>query len=94
MMTASEVAKVLDTILSSPGMNDAVKIDIKISRRNVLVLSQLIKKGLGDDQGSVLGLIDHLPDDVGKEMEALANDCLSKAGLAELSSKLQGLSTK
>ena len=35
-----------DTILSIPGMNDTVKIDLKISRRNVLLLNRVIERGL------------------------------------------------
>ncbi len=35
MLTTTDVAKVYDTILSVPGMNETVKIDMKLSR-NVL----------------------------------------------------------
>ncbi len=44
MLTTNDVAKVYDnyikvygTILSIPGMNETVKIDLKISRKNVLL---------------------------------------------------------
>jgi hypothetical protein len=39
MMNAKELASVYDTIMSIPGMNDPIKIGLKISRRNVLPLS-------------------------------------------------------
>ncbi len=43
-----------DTILSIPGMNENVKIDIRISRKNVLLLNSVIKRGLSakDDDRS------------------------------------------
>lgn len=44
-MTTNDVAKVFDTILSIPGMNDVVKIDLKISRKNVLLLNHVIERG-------------------------------------------------
>ena len=43
-MNAKELASVYDTIMSIPGMNDQIKIDLKISRRNVLLLTQAIKR--------------------------------------------------
>ena len=38
MITTNDVAKVFDTVLSIPGMNELVKIDLKISRKNVLLI--------------------------------------------------------
>ena len=46
MLTTNDVAKVYDTILSIPGMNETVKIDMRISRKNVLLLNSVIKRGL------------------------------------------------
>jgi hypothetical protein len=46
MITKNDVAKVFDTVLSIPGMSETVKIDLKISRKNVLLLSCLIEQGL------------------------------------------------
>ena len=58
MLTTNDVAKVYETILSIPGMNDTVKIDLKISRRNVLLLNNVIERGLTakdpDDKSSNL----------------------------------------
>ena len=44
MLTTNDVAKVYDTILSIPGMNETVKIDLKISRRNGLLLNSIIER--------------------------------------------------
>jgi len=45
MLTTNDVAKVYDTILSPPGMNETVKIDLRISRRSVLLLNSVITRG-------------------------------------------------
>ncbi len=46
MLTTNDVAKVYDTILSIPGMNETVKINMKILRKNALLLNRLIERGL------------------------------------------------
>jgi len=93
MLTTNDVAKVYDTILSIPGMNETVKIDLKISRKNVLLLNSVIKRGLNTkDDEKAHGLLGSIPEETLKELNALANDFLMKAGLTELSEKLLSLS--
>lgn len=92
MLTTNDVARVYDTILSIPGMNETVKIDLKISRKNVLLLSNVIERGLdikNDDKPS--DLLGSVPPESLQELQALANECLLKAGLIELSEKLHFL---
>jgi len=92
-MTTNDVAKVFDTILSIPGMNEVVKIDLKISRKNVLLLNHVIERGLtakGDDKSSVF--LTSIPQENLQELEQFGNECLQKAGLIELSKKLSTLS--
>ncbi len=92
MMTSSEVAQVFDTILSIPGMSELVKIDLKISRKNVLLLNHVIERGLaakGDDkEGNLLGI---MPKENLSDLKTIAEDCLLKAGLVELREKLNVL---
>lgn len=93
MFTTNDVAKVYDTILSIPGMNEVVKIDLKISRKNVLLLNQVIERGLSakeDDKSSVL--LGNVPEESLVELKNLSEECLQKAGLIELSEKLKALS--
>lgn len=93
MFTTNDVAKVYDTILSIPGMNEVVKIDLKISRKNVLLLNQVIERGLSakdDDKSSVL--LGNVPEESLLELKNLSEECLQKAGLIELSEKLKALS--
>jgi hypothetical protein len=92
MLTTNDVARVYDTILSIPGMNEAVKIDIRISRKNVLLLNSVIKRGLNTkDDDKVMNLLGSVPSETLQELRT-ADDCLSKAGLIELSEKLNLLS--
>ena len=92
MMTTNDVARVYETILSIPGMNETVKIDLKISRKNVLLLNQVIERGLSDrDDEKTIGLLGNVPKETLEELRSLADDCLQKAGLTELSEKLGAL---
>ncbi|MCC9020410.1 hypothetical protein [Flavobacterium lipolyticum] len=92
MMTTNDVARVFDTILSIPGMNETVKIDLKISRKNVLLLNHVIERGLTapDDEKSSI-LVSAIPKENLMDLKQLAEECLQKAGLAELREKLQNL---
>ncbi len=71
-------------------MNETVKIDFKISRKNVLLLNRVIERGLNLKQGDKSSnLLDIVPEDALQELTSLANDCLKKAGLTDLSEKLK-----
>ncbi|MEL1254087.1 hypothetical protein AAEO57_09895 [Flavobacterium sp. DGU38] len=92
-MTTNEVAKVFDTVLSIPSMNDVVKIDLKISRKNVLLLNHVIERGLAikaDDKPSIL--LTGIPEENLQELKLFGDECLQKAGLIELSERLIALS--
>ena len=92
MFTTNDVAKVYDTILSIPGMNEVVKIDLRISRKNVLLLNQVIERGLStkdDDKSSLL--LGNVPEESLLQLKNLSEECLQKAGLIELSEKLKAL---
>jgi hypothetical protein len=94
MLTTNDAAKVLDTILSIPGMNEIVKIDFKISRKNVLLLNSVIERGLSAKDEDKPGLLDTVPKESLQELKTLAVDCLEKAGLTELNDKLKALGSK
>jgi len=93
MITKNDVSKVYDTVLSIPGMKDVVKIDLKISRKNVLLLNHVIGRGLSttEDEGSSIFLASIAHENL-QELKLLAEECLQKAGLTELSEKLTMLS--
>ncbi|HEY4628390.1 MAG TPA: hypothetical protein VIH02_03830 [Flavobacterium sp.] len=90
MLTTNDVAKVFDTILSTPGMNEMVKIDLKISRKNVLLLNHVIERGL-TLENDASGLLGGLSKEGLSELKNVSEECLQKAGLVELNQKLTTL---
>ncbi|SEK60521.1 hypothetical protein SAMN05661044_00665 [Olivibacter domesticus] len=90
-MKAGEVGRIIDTILSIPGMNDPVKIDLKMSRKQVLLLSNVIARGLNGKDEQADGLLESLSSESKGELELLSAECLQKAGLTELYEKLRAL---
>jgi hypothetical protein len=91
MLNTNEVGQVFDAILSSPGMNDAVRIDLRITRRNVLLLTHVIEQGLGEKPEGKGGMFAYAPEAAREELKNLLGDFLEKAGLVELSEKLKAL---
>jgi hypothetical protein len=92
MLTVNDVVKVYDTILSIPGMNDTIKIDIKMSRRNVLLLYAAIERGLlNQEDDKYNGLLKSVPVETTDDLISVAKDFLQKAGLTELNEKLRTL---
>ncbi|UUF13132.1 MULTISPECIES: hypothetical protein [Flavobacterium] len=91
MITKNDVSKVYDTVLSIPGMNEIVRIDLKISRKNVLLLTHVIGRGadLKDDDA---GLLASVSEEGLQNLKNLSEECLQKAGLVELNQKLKTLS--
>jgi hypothetical protein len=87
MITKNDVSKVYDTVLSIPGMSELVKIDLKISRKNVLLLSHVISKGLDLNKDDV-GLLASVSEEGLLDLKNLSEECLQKAGLVELNQKL------
>ena len=91
MITKNDVAKVFDTVLSIPGMSETVKIDLKISRKNVLLLSHIIKMSLGSKKEDSM-LLESISIDSEQDLKSISEECLIKAGLVELNEKLLNLS--
>lgn len=91
MITKNDVAKVFDTVLSIPGMSEPVKIDLKISRKNVLLLSHLITMGLDSKKEDSM-LLESISSDSRQDLKSISEECLIKAGLVELNEKLSVLS--
>ena len=91
MITKNEIAKVFDTVLSIPGMGEVVKIDLKISRKNVLLLSHIINQGM-ELEKDPLSLLGSISEEGLQELKNVSQECLQKAGLVELNLKLLSLS--
>ena len=90
MQATNTIAKVFETVLSIPGMNDNVKIQLSIPRKNVLILSKVIERGLaGKDvivDDNILGIT---PKETLEELNAISDELLKKAGLIEMNEKLK-----
>ena len=95
MLSTKDVAIVYETLLASPGMNDAVKIALTIPRKNVLLLTQVIELGLSmKDDANKGGLLAAVSGDTLEELNTVTGDLLRKAGLTEMYDKLNSLQSK
>lgn len=93
-MTNEEVGRVFETMLSIPGMNENVKIDLKVSRKQVLLLALTIEKGLNGEEDGFINLMRNASKETANEISSIADDCLHKAGLTDLVVKLKALKSK
>lgn len=87
-MQNNEIEKIYDTLLSTPGMNDEVKISLKISRKHILVLSQLIDQGTDKDAKEISGMLRLAGKDAIAAIQQINIDLLEKAGLSAMKEKL------
>lgn len=95
MLTSKDVAIVYETLLTSPGMNESVKISLSIPRKNVLLLSKLLEVGLSvKDENGQGGLLATLDNESVEELKAITTELLKKAGLTEMYDKLNSLHIK
>jgi hypothetical protein len=85
----------IEALLAPDTMSTAVKISLNITRKQSLLLSKVIERGLSvqqeDGQVGILSIVD------GAELaklQGLSADLLKKAGLTEMIDKLNSLSTK
>jgi hypothetical protein len=93
-MATNVLSKVYETLLCSPGMNEAVKIDAKINRKTVLLLNSIIENGILKDGVQGSELLKLVPPDDLAELKTFGEDCLKKAGLTELNEKMKSLQSK
>jgi len=93
MATNNVLGTVYETLLCSLGMNEAVKIDVKMNRKTVLLLNSVIEAGVNQN-GENLELLKLVPAEDVVKLQEFANECLTKAGLKELSDKMKSLTGK
>ncbi|RZK33337.1 MAG: hypothetical protein EOO61_15495 [Hymenobacter sp.] len=89
-----ELAKFYDMLLTFPGMNEAVKIDLRLSRKSILILSRVIARGIriqSEDKDGA-GILEIVSPDSLEELSGVADELLQKAGLAETNEKLKAFS--
>jgi hypothetical protein len=89
---SKEKSKIFETVLSSPGMNQKCKINLVMSRQNVLLLSRLIEAGLLTDQQDIDDeIINALPKESLDEFKTVHEEILRKSNLTEFYEKLKSL---
>ncbi|MES1226164.1 MAG: hypothetical protein ABUT20_62390 [Bacteroidota bacterium] len=91
MIAKNEIVKIYETILTVPGMNDEVKVILKTSRRNLLLLSNLIERGLNtkETDEKMFILLDTVSKETLKEISEIPSELLDKAGLTEMNERLK-----
>lgn len=95
MLSKNDAQIVYETLLTSPGMSDEVRINVRIPRKNVLILSKLIEAGLSNKNANDSdGLFAVVNGSTFEEIKAIAMDILGKAGLTETYNKLIALQNK
>ncbi len=88
----NEKSKIYQTILCSPGMNEKCKINLTISRQNILLLSRLIDAGLLTDQNRFNDeIIAALPEELLVEIKSIHEEILRKGELTEFYDRLKSL---
>jgi len=93
-MATNVLSTVYETLLCSPGMNEAVKIDVKMNRKTVLLLNSVIEGSIGKDEDGSQELLKLVPAEDVEDLKIFADECLKKAGLKELSEKMKALTSK
>ena len=92
MLSNKDAALVYETLLSSPGMNDTVKIALLLSRKNILLLAKLIEQGLvTKEETEQTGILSMLNEETATALHAVTGELLQKAGLNELNERLNAL---
>lgn len=90
MLSKTDLTKVYETLLSIPGMNEPVKIDLKLPRKQVLLLSKVIERGLAENSDEKeLSILQLAPAETREELLKFAGELLQKGGLAEMNERLK-----
>lgn len=95
MLSTKDIAIVYETLLISPGMNEAVKLTLHLPRKNVLLLAKVIELGLANkEEAGEQTIVSIATQETLSELSALSEELLHKAGLQEMNNKLAGLNGK
>jgi len=91
MLQKNDMARIYDTVLCIPGMNESVKVNLQTTRKNLLLLNKVIERGLNakDPDDKSVSILDIIPKESLQELSAIAADLLTKSGLSEMNEKLK-----
>jgi len=91
MLQKNDMARIYETVLCMPGMNENVKVNLQTSRKNLLLLNKVIERGLNgrDSDDKAVSILDIIPKESLQELGAIAAELLNKSGLSEMNEKLR-----
>jgi hypothetical protein len=87
MLSKQDLSKLYETVLATPGMQDVIKIDLRMERRQVLLLHQIIQRGIALKEEDTEAGIPRVEGNL-EAIQKAASDLLTKAGLTEINEKL------
>ncbi len=93
MLTAKEVTLLYETLLANSWIEQQVRIDLRLSRRNILALSKLIEIGLMEENRAADSLLQATLREA-DVLQAIPADLRKKADLTEMYEKLLALVAK
>lgn len=92
MKGQNEKVKVFETVLCSPGMNEKCKINLHLSRQNILLLCSFIEHGLQVEKGEAeFPIVSFMSEDCKTEISSVMTEILQRGGLTEFYQKLKFL---
>ncbi|HEV2354942.1 MAG TPA: hypothetical protein VGR89_11895 [Puia sp.] len=93
MLTAKEITLLCETLLANKWIDQQVKLDLRLSRRNVLALSKLIEIGLVEEHRASDSLLQATLRDT-EMLQTIPAEMRKKADLTEMYEKLTTLIPK
>lgn len=88
-MMNKNVQLVYDILLCIPGMDESVRLDAKIPRKLVLLLSQVVERGLAVKDGE--GMIEAMPQEAIVQLQELIDGLMEKSGMILAAQKLKSM---
>ena len=88
-----EINVLFETLLSSPGMNEQVKLDMKLTRKAILALAAGLQSGLAAAKQTPPSLLFFSGEAVTADLAEFVENILSKAVLTDVNQKLRLLTS-
>ena len=79
MLSAKGASIIYETLLSSPGMDDNVKISLQLPRRNVLLLTKIIEHVLATKNEIQTGILSMANDETAKELSLVPVEAIKES---------------
>jgi len=90
-MTSGELSKVFGALMMMPRMDEVMKVDLGLDRKQVLLLAFVIENGLSETDGSG---VQFFSKEDAEQLREKAKQALEKAGLPEVYAQLRSFLAK